>query len=77
MSGYGESSTMIVILEPSGSARLNNRLNNPLPTSTKVVVEGERRSDAEPFHDGETGAVHKAESLITQSLCENNVLTMM
>lgn len=42
----------------------NNGFNVPLTHSTKVVVEGERCSDAEPLHDGKAGAIHKAESLV-------------
>lgn len=40
------------------------RMHDPFAELAEIIVESERRSDAEPFHDCEAGAIRKAEPLI-------------
>lgn len=39
-------------------------MHNPFAELAEIIVESERRPDAEPFHDCEAGAIRKAEPLI-------------
>lgn len=40
------------------------RMHDPFAELAEIIVESERRPDAEPFHDCEAGAIRKAELLI-------------
>jgi len=40
------------------------RMHDPFAELAEIIVEGECRSDAEPLHQGKTGAIHEAESLV-------------
>lgn len=39
-------------------------MHDPFAELAEIIVESERRPDAEPFHDCEAGAIRKAEPLI-------------
>ena len=39
-------------------------MHNPFAESAEIIVEGERRLDAEPLHERKAGAIREAESLV-------------